>query len=461
MLSLLCATAAHAVAAVRDCLYRKAGMEIPSILRGDSTTRSVRESTSRGTADILHLLKCAGEEDHVCTAHEVKRSRVLEVASVHVLEHLVSLANVQGAGGFERPKPPVWKKKLGDSCARTSMSCSGSAIPISSSSAAFIASMIRPTKAVICLLTGRRPYPPSGVSSISAYRVTVPAFSPRLFQPHDALLCNGHLVHTAGKERRTRNPSALNALGSQVATKRRKEHKGPYVVQTQALSAPMPRTRHLDFSSRGSCRHDGDIVISFGRLVFGLFQAHIVAKAAYRSSASDRLLHEFAVYNFLRTLQGIAIPSLFGLYRNLNDGSSILLTSYAGVTLTDFDNLRLKDRQKLLSHIIRLHQAGVQHNDMEPRNVTLSPRLGPFIIDFDNATLGHMCTGLSCKELCQMSNRLGLDLNIGSAHGAPVLDGDRVAEMYRARWCPRTVPVRHEALHGSIDGACGRRYDVL
>jgi len=98
------------------------------------------------------------------------------------------------------------------------------------------------------------------------------------------------------------------------------------------------------------------------------------------------------------------------LYRNLNDGSSILITSYAGVTLNDFNTLCLRDRQKLLSHVIRLHEAGVQHNDLEPRNITISPRSGPVIIDFDNATLEHVCTGLSCNELCQVSDRLGLDL---------------------------------------------------
>ncbi|KAF7328619.1 RIO-like kinase [Mycena sanguinolenta] len=163
-------------------------------------------------------------------------------------------------------------------------------------------------------------------------------------------------------------------------------------------------------ASYGSCRHDGDIIISFGRLVFWLLETRIVAKAAYRSSASDRLLHEFAVYNLLYTLQGVVIPSLFGLYRNLDDGSSILVTSYAGVTLEDFDALSLPDRKILLLRVARLHQMGVLHNDLEPRNVVFSKRSGPRIIDFDSATLGHTCTGLSCKELYDLAHRLRLDL---------------------------------------------------
>ncbi|KAJ7312735.1 hypothetical protein DFH08DRAFT_973255 [Mycena albidolilacea] len=67
----------------------------------------------------------------------------------------------------------------------------------------------------------------------------------------------------------------------------------------------------------------------------------------------------------------------------------MLVTSYAGVTLKDFDTLCLKDRRILLLRVVRLHQAGVLHNDLERRNIVFSERLGPRIIDFDNATLEH------------------------------------------------------------------------
>ncbi|KAJ7730299.1 hypothetical protein B0H16DRAFT_220357 [Mycena metata] len=98
------------------------------------------------------------------------------------------------------------------------------------------------------------------------------------------------------------------------------------------------------------------------------------------------------------------------MYRNLDDGSSMLVTSYAGETLKDFQQLSVKDRPTLLLRVVRLHQAGVLHNDLEPRNIVLSKRLGPRIIDFDNATFDHACRGLSCKELSELSRRLGLDL---------------------------------------------------
>jgi predicted Ser/Thr protein kinase len=50
----------------------------------------------------------------------------------------------------------------------------------------------------------------------------------------------------------------------------------------------------------------------------------------------------------------------------------------------------------------------VQHNDLEPRNVTQSSS-GPLIIDFDRASLDHNCTGASCKELQQVAQALDLD----------------------------------------------------
>jgi serine/threonine protein kinase len=67
-------------------------------------------------------------------------------------------------------------------------------------------------------------------------------------------------------------------------------------------------------------------------------------------------------------------------------------------------------RRRLLRNLIRLHQIGIQHNDMEPRNVTTSPGSGPVIIDFDNARLDHACKGDSCEELCQVAKDLELDL---------------------------------------------------
>ncbi|KAK6966559.1 hypothetical protein R3P38DRAFT_2816049 [Favolaschia claudopus] len=136
-----------------------------------------------------------------------------------------------------------------------------------------------------------------------------------------------------------------------------------------------------------------------------------VAKATYGRFALDRLAREFDVYNALRSLQGIAIPILFALYLNENDGSSVLIISHGGTPLQDFDTLTPADRHALMSHLIRIHRAGVQHNDVESRNVFLSPSKDPVIIDFDNASLHHHCTGQYCDELPKLAYCLGLNLD--------------------------------------------------
>lgn len=67
------------------------------------------------------------------------------------------------------------------------------------------------------------------------------------------------------------------------------------------------------------------------------------------------------------------------------------------------------DRKILLSHLIRIHRAGVKHNGFEPRNVVMSESGEPKIIDFDNSS-HSICTGLKCIELVEVARWLNLDL---------------------------------------------------
>ncbi|KAJ7430069.1 hypothetical protein B0H11DRAFT_1943755 [Mycena galericulata] len=86
-----------------------------------------------------------------------------------------------------------------------------------------------------------------------------------------------------------------------------------------------------------------DIVISLVDSSLA-FRSHIVAKAAHQLGLGST------------PARSIVIPSLFGLYRNVNDGSFIILTGYACVTLVDFDTLFLKDRN--CWHMLDLSELG-------------------------------------------------------------------------------------------------------
>ncbi|KAJ7091661.1 hypothetical protein C8R44DRAFT_954932 [Mycena epipterygia] len=101
--------ATHAVAAVRDRLHRDAGLAVPPSLRGHSTTTSIQGTTGRGTTDISHMVKEDQRDSHF-TAHEVKRSRVLHLGNVEVLDRLVHLAGGNGGWAIRNAGPGLEEK---------------------------------------------------------------------------------------------------------------------------------------------------------------------------------------------------------------------------------------------------------------------------------------------------------------------------------------------------------------
>ncbi|KAJ6493273.1 hypothetical protein C8R45DRAFT_1095777 [Mycena sanguinolenta] len=133
-----------------------------------------------------------------------------------------------------------------------------------------------------------------------------------------------------------------------------------------------------------------DVSIAFGQLRLFFLAARVVAKIAHGVAATQRLDREFVAYSALRTWQGVAIPRVFGLYMGTNQMTKVLLMSDAGKALRDFSDPEPSDKRILFVRIARLHQSGVMHNDLEPRNVTQSGTSGPLIIDFDEASLNHL-----------------------------------------------------------------------
>ncbi|KAJ7082271.1 hypothetical protein B0H15DRAFT_758575, partial [Mycena belliarum] len=142
-----------------------------------------------------------------------------------------------------------------------------------------------------------------------------------------------------------------------------------------------------------------DVSVARGRLLLFFLAACVVAKIAHGSAATHRLDREFLAYSTLRTWQGVAIPRIFGIYTSADEKTKVLLMSDAGTTLRDFSDLDPTEKQLLFARLVCLHQGGVLHNDLEPRNVARSKTSGPLIIDFDEASLNHECPGASCWEL--------------------------------------------------------------
>ncbi|KAJ7076242.1 hypothetical protein B0H15DRAFT_805691 [Mycena belliarum] len=111
----------------------------------------------------------------------------------------------------------------------------------------------------------------------------------------------------------------------------------------------------------------------------------------------------------MQALQGAAIPKLIGMYTTKDGKKTVLMMSYAGKASSSLSELGPCDKLALFHRLVCLHKVGVQHNDLDPRNVSTQSSSGPTIIDFDQASLDHNCPGVLCTELQQFAQALNLD----------------------------------------------------
>ncbi|BGP35803.1 hypothetical protein JCM10296v2_007655 [Rhodotorula toruloides] len=100
-------------------------------------------------------------------------------------------------------------------------------------------------------------------------------------------------------------------------------------------------------------------------------------------------------------LQGV-LSNFFGMFRgrpNGNDAVALLLSRH-GEALEDFEVLSAEQRHELYAKLVRLHEVGIIHNDLESFNVVYDRNSGDIrIIDLSRAT-SHACLGpTACAEL--------------------------------------------------------------
>ncbi|KAJ6608171.1 hypothetical protein B0H10DRAFT_2068840 [Mycena sp. CBHHK59/15] len=384
----VCHPAASAVNAVRDQFYEAAGVPIP--VGRHSRTTKVNKTTGGGATDIIHHWTAHGPK---CTPHEFKRDIVLRVVDRSVLDFLVEQAGLISGYKFRTSAQLSTLEGKGYSIISQTINEmvsteTGHAIICTQHKYVMLrltpalqleispvyATRESPNQAsdmanvvlfytLAALGAGTR-YAVGPATGITAMRVTLPAFPTSIFQPQEGLF------------------------------------RGGILGRTELISKSRPFF---------PCHGSNDVTIAYGRLIF-LFVASrsLVAKTAHGPSATQRLVHEYDAYAAMRTLQGAAIPNVIGMFTTKDQKNTVLIMSYAGKALSAFSELQPRDKLTLFHRLIRLHKSGVQHNDLEPRNVTLSSS-GPLIIDFDHASLDHHCPGASCQELQQVAQALDLD----------------------------------------------------
>ncbi|KAJ6515242.1 hypothetical protein C8R45DRAFT_955747 [Mycena sanguinolenta] len=137
---------------------------------------------------------------------------------------------------------------------------------------------------------------------------------------------------------------------------------------------------------------------------------HHVFLKTYPRHLADSLCRELAVYDALRELS--CVPRLLAVVVEPHDDYAGLLLEDVGTSLGqgDWDKVQLsvKDRTAIYSAMEAIHNSGVVHRDMAPRNVVRGPTGALSVIDFELATVGHDCTGVDCGELRNLRAALRL-----------------------------------------------------
>ncbi|KAJ7474562.1 hypothetical protein B0H11DRAFT_1330913 [Mycena galericulata] len=412
----VCSPAAHAVNAVRDKLYQSADQFPTGGFKNESKTLIINNNTMAGSTDIMHRL-VSGDTPPIstpCTPHEFKRSYVLHLDGASALGYLVASAAQTGGHQFQvQDELATLQGKSRRICIQTVNEMvaydTGHAImctqdeyvmlrlttdfqleisPVykthnSATQASDMAELVLfyTHSALSAGTKFSQKSQRSTLRSFTSMRVMIPAFPTAVFQPYQAVFRDRGLIH-----------------------------------RTQLIALPKPSRSVFPLPW---VRFDGDmqpriaghdVSISHGSVLFLFLAARVVAKTAHGYSAARRLRREFNAYAAMNDLQGAVIPRLVGLYRRKDENSMVLLITYAGKPLQTFADLPRVERRKLFQRLLNLHESGIQHNDFEPRNVTMFGPSNPVIIDFDNASLDHECTGASCAELIHVAKLLGLDI---------------------------------------------------
>ncbi|KIO19134.1 hypothetical protein M407DRAFT_150412 [Tulasnella calospora MUT 4182] len=126
---------------------------------------------------------------------------------------------------------------------------------------------------------------------------------------------------------------------------------------------------------------------------------------------TDCMDHELEIWRRLRGLAGIGVPGLFGAYslegKEGRRDTGALVQQHAGTRLSSFDELNLEQRRGLYRIVAKIHEANVEHGDLDPRNVTLDSHGRVMVIDFSHSDF-HECERENCDELKNLRRELKL-----------------------------------------------------
>ncbi|KAF8505234.1 hypothetical protein JB92DRAFT_2965796 [Gautieria morchelliformis] len=204
------------------------------------------------------------------------------------------------------------------------------------------------------------------------------------------------------------------------------------------LCSTVPRLNVNGFLGRGST----------GTVFSGSWQGKDVAvKLAESEESRDRLRLESLWYGKIaeREQAKDILPTFFGRFRH--SIFDVLVLSKEGNALTSWNDLVEDERLELFSMALKLHQAGLRHGDLEPRNVLRSTTGQLKLVDLSEAS-EHQCCGTvqrgsrkrrrlyRCSELIRLRRELDLDNpKEGASHATHANDtGQTLSGVARVRF---------------------------
>ena len=159
-----------------------------------------------------------------------------------------------------------------------------------------------------------------------------------------------------------------------------------------------------------------------------LLRRRVVAKMTTSQQGGEKLLEEGEIYRYMaRRLGGPVGPRCYGVFSDI-DGTTALILDHLGTALNSFENLGvlafvlffipaaaisylgyISYSQDVYNEAKKIHENGVYHNDLEPRNVLIDEGGQVHIIDFHISVTGHECyLAMGCDELQRLARRLGI-----------------------------------------------------
>ncbi|KAJ7173339.1 hypothetical protein C8R46DRAFT_1082510 [Mycena filopes] len=120
----------------------------------------------------------------------------------------------------------------------------------------------------------------------------------------------------------------------------------------------------------------------------------VVVKVAFLAEQQQRMRHEYETYRRLAKFSVEGVPKIFGLFDDLEGGTVVLVMSPCGDCLWKLRpnpkdtkvTLSPEQRAQFIAILQDIHRAGVQHHDIRPQNLMLTPSGEPIIVDFDRST---------------------------------------------------------------------------